>query len=84
MFGTGISKTGELVDMAVEMDIIKKSGSWFSYADAKLGQGRDFVVNLMEEKPELAAEIEAKVREKLRPTSSSDDISVQDETFEES
>ncbi len=84
MFGTGISKTGELVDMAVEMDIIKKSGSWFSYADAKLGQGRDFVVNLMEEKPELAAEIETKVREKLRPTSSSDDISVQDETFEES
>lgn len=82
MFGTGISKTGELVDMAVEMDIIKKSGSWFSYADAKLGQGRDFVVNLMVEKPELAAEIEAKVREKLRPASSDGDDQDQDEQQE--
>ncbi|MCQ2975575.1 MAG: recombinase RecA [Bacteroidales bacterium] len=66
MFGTGISAIGELIDMAVEMNIVKKSGSWFSYGENKLGQGRDAVVNLLKTNAELSAEIEAKVREQLK------------------
>ncbi len=65
MFGTGISKTGEILDMAVSMDIVKKSGSWFSYADTKLAQGRDAVLALLKDNQELLDEIEAKVREKI-------------------
>ncbi|MFA6778538.1 MAG: recombinase RecA [Paludibacteraceae bacterium] len=63
MFGEGISKTGELIDMGVEFGIIKKSGSWFSYNDSKLGQGRDASKLCMRDNPELAAEIEAKIKE---------------------
>ena len=62
MYGEGISKTGEIVDMGVENNIIKKSGSWFSYGDTKLGQGRDAVKQLMADNPELADEIEGKIR----------------------
>ncbi|MCS7020004.1 MAG: recombinase RecA [Cytophagales bacterium] len=62
MYGEGISKVGEIVDLASEMDIIKKSGSWFSYNGNKLGQGRDAVKNLLADNPELANEIEAKIR----------------------
>ena len=62
MFGEGISKTGEILDMAVDRDIIKKSGSWFSYDGNKLAQGRDAVKELMQDNPELTEEIEAKVR----------------------
>lgn len=65
MFGTGISKTGEILDLAVSMDIVKKSGSWFSYADTKLAQGRDAVLALLKDNQELLDEIEAKVREKI-------------------
>ena len=65
MYGEGISRTGELVDLGVELDLIKKSGSWFSYADTKLGQGRDAVKGLMLDNPELAQEIETKIVEVL-------------------
>lgn len=65
MFGEGISRVGELVDMAVEKNIIKKSGSWFSYKDSKIGQGRDTVKQVLLDNPELAEEIESQVRESL-------------------
>ena len=65
-FGEGISKVGELVDLGVEYNIIKKSGSWFSYEDAKLAQGRDAVKALLKDNPELCEEIEAKIMEVLR------------------
>ena len=65
MYGEGISKTGELVDLGVENDIIKKSGSWFSYGDTKLGQGRDAVKLLLADNQELADELEVKIREVL-------------------
>ncbi len=62
MFGEGISKMGEVIDLGVEHEIVKKSGSWFSYGDTKLGQGRDAVRQLLIDNPELAEEIEAKIR----------------------
>ena len=61
MYGEGISKTGEILDLAVEFEIIKKAGSWFSYGDTKLGQGRDAVKTLIKDNPELADELEAKI-----------------------
>jgi recombination protein RecA len=63
MFGEGISKAGEVVDLGVEFEIIKKAGSWFSYGDTKLGQGRDAVKQLLLENPELMEELEAKIKE---------------------
>lgn len=68
MFGEGISKTGEIVDLGVDCEIIKKSGSWFSYGDIKLGQGREGVKNLLRDNPELALELETKILEKLTGT----------------
>jgi len=65
MYGDGISKTGEIVDLGVDLNIIKKSGSWFSYGETKLGQGREGVKNLMKDNVELAQEIEAKIMEAL-------------------
>ena len=65
IFGEGISKLGEIVDLATEYDIIKKSGSWFSYGDSKLAQGRDAVKALLKDNPELCEELEAKIMEKL-------------------
>lgn len=65
VFGEGISKIGEIIDWGVEFNIIKKSGSWFSYGDRKLAQGRDAVKTLLMQDAELAAELEAKVREAL-------------------
>ena len=67
IFGKGISKTGEIIDLGVELNVIKKSGSWFAYGDTKLGQGRDGVKQLLEDNHELADEIEAKVVEALKP-----------------
>ncbi|MGF7139932.1 recombinase RecA [Roseimarinus sediminis] len=61
MYGEGISKTGEIVDMGVDYNIIKKSGSWFSYGETKLGQGRESVKNLIKDNPELALELETKI-----------------------
>ena len=66
VFGEGISKMGEIVDMGVELGIVQKSGSWFSYGTDKLGQGRDTVKQLLHDNPELAAEIENKIREKVK------------------
>ena len=65
MYGEGISKVGEIIDLGVDNGIIKKSGSWFSYGDRKLGQGRDAVKELLKSDEALMAEIEAKVREAL-------------------
>ncbi|HQV56090.1 MAG TPA: recombinase RecA [Chitinophagaceae bacterium] len=66
IFGQGISKTGEIVDMGTELGIVQKSGSWYSYNNDKLGQGRDSVKQLMVDNPELANEIEGKIREKIK------------------
>ena len=66
MYGEGISRTGEIVDLGVEYGIIKKSGSWFSYGDTKLAQGRDAVKNVLRENLELAAELEAKIMEAIQ------------------
>ncbi len=66
IFGEGISKTGEIVDMGVELGIVQKSGSWYSYNSDKLGQGRDAVKQLMMDNPEMANEIEGKIREKIK------------------
>ncbi|MDP7244307.1 MAG: recombinase RecA [Flavobacteriales bacterium] len=65
MFGKGISRFGEILDLAVDLDIVNKSGSWFAYNDTKLGQGRDAVKTMLEDNPELSEEIESKVREQL-------------------
>jgi recombination protein RecA len=65
MFGQGISKTGEIIDMGVELNVIQKSGSWFSYDTTKLGQGRDSVKQLLVDNPELSAELEGKIRAKI-------------------
>jgi recombination protein RecA len=65
MYGQGISKVGEILDIGVNYGIIKKSGSWFSYGDTKLGQGRDAVKSLIKDNPELAEELEAKIKEAI-------------------
>ena len=65
MYGEGISKVGEILDLGVAYEIVKKSGSWFSYGDTKLGQGRDAVKNLLKDNPELAEELEAKIKEAI-------------------
>ncbi len=62
MYGEGISKTGEILDLAVEFEIVKKAGSWFSYGETKLGQGRDAVKGLIKDNPELADELEQKIK----------------------
>mgnify|MGYP001388239388 CR=1 FL=1 len=66
MYGEGISKIGEIIDLGVDFEIIKKSGSWFSYGDSKLGQGRDAVKNILTDNPELRDEIQDKIIEKLK------------------
>ena len=65
MYGKGISKSGEILDLGVELEIIQKSGSWFSYKEEKLGQGRDSVKTILEDNPELISELETKIKEKL-------------------
>ncbi|WP_062057531.1 recombinase RecA [Aquimarina longa] len=66
MYGQGISKNGEIIDIGVDYEIIKKSGSWFSYQDTKLGQGRDSVKNLLNDNPELMEELEEKIKEAIK------------------
>ena len=66
MYGTGISKIGEIIDLGVNYEIIKKSGSWFSYGDTKLGQGRDAVKTLLEDNPDLMEELEGKIMGTLK------------------
>ncbi|PID91315.1 MAG: recombinase RecA [Bacteroidetes bacterium] len=65
LYGEGISKAGELIDMGVDLEILKKSGSWYSYGDTRLGQGRDAVKNLLRDNPELAEELEARIKATL-------------------
>lgn len=66
IFGEGISKVGEIIDMGVELNILQKSGSWFAYGDSKIGQGRDAVKQFLNDNPEVAAEIENKIRTALQ------------------
>jgi len=65
IYGHGISRKGELIDMGVDLNVIKKSGSWFSYNETKLGQGRDAVKQLLDDNPDLMEEIEARVKEAI-------------------
>lgn len=67
IFGEGISKVGEVIDMGVELNILQKSGSWFAYGDSKIGQGRDAVKAFLNDNPEVMAEVEAKIRAALQP-----------------
>jgi recombination protein RecA len=67
IYGEGVSKDGEIVDLGSELGVIKKSGSWYSYGDTKLGQGRDAVKQLFKDNPELAEEIELKIKELVKP-----------------
>nr|WP_298003147.1 recombinase RecA [uncultured Flavobacterium sp.] len=71
MYGEGISKTGEILDLAVDFEIVKKSGSWFSYGDTKLGQGRDAVKGLIKDNPELQEELEERIKEYIKEQRSS-------------
>ncbi|TXC82009.1 recombinase RecA [Luteibaculum oceani] len=66
MYGQGISRSGEILDLAVDHNVVKKSGSWFSYGETKLGQGRDSVKSLIEDNPELMAELEEQIKEALK------------------
>ena len=73
MYGLGISKVGEILDLGVELDIVNKSGSWFSYEGNKLGQGRDAVKQLLADNPELSDEIESKIRAKVNGETDQDE-----------
>jgi recombination protein RecA len=68
MYGKGISKVGEIIDIGVDLNIIKKSGSWFSYGETRLGQGRDSVKGIISDNPELMEELEHKIKEALAPS----------------
>ena len=65
MYGKGISRVGEVIDLGVDLGIVKKSGSWFSYGETRLGQGRDSVKNLLSDNPELMEELEAGIKAAL-------------------
>ena len=66
MYGEGVSKIGEILDLGVDYDVIKKSGSWFSYGDTKLGQGRDAVKELLKDNVELVEELSEKITEAIK------------------
>ncbi|MGY8712104.1 DNA recombination/repair protein RecA, partial [Bradyrhizobium sp. 18BD] len=66
MYGEGISKAGEILDLATELEIVKKSGSWFSYDGNRLGQGRDAVKQILKDNPELMVELEQKIKENVK------------------
>ena len=68
MFGEGISRVGEILDLGTEYGVLKKSGSWFSYEDSRIGQGRDAVKNVLRDNPELCDEIAAKLAEAMAQT----------------
>jgi recombination protein RecA len=68
LYGQGISKSGEIIDLGVDLNIIKKSGSWFSYGETRLGQGRDAVRQLIEDNPELMEELETKIKHAIAGT----------------
>ena len=66
MYGEGVSKIGEIIDIGVDYEIIKKSGSWFSYEDTKLGQGRDAVKTILKDNPDLMDELEVKIKDAIK------------------
>ena len=78
MYGAGISKVGEILDLGVELNIVKKSGSWFSYGETRLGQGRDAVKQLILDNPELMDELEGIIKEALSPSSKTAEVVEQD------
>ena len=79
MYGTGISRVGEIIDLAVKYDIINKSGAWFSYGETRLGQGRDNVKILLTKEKNLADEIDRKVRERFMQESKREQLKDKDE-----
>ena len=79
LYGKGISRFGELVDIAIALDIIKKSGSWFSYDGERLCQGKDNVKKILEDNPEMFAEIDAKVRAMSSDMSMNDEIDMDED-----
>ena len=79
MFGEGISRVGELIDMASEAEIVKKSGAWFSYGDQRIGQGRENAKSFLKQNPDMADEIEAKLREAVGITDAPDEPPVEEE-----
>jgi recombination protein RecA len=86
MYGEGISKVGEIIDIGSELNVIQKSGSWFSYEGNKLGQGRDSVKELLLDNPEMMEEIETKIRAKiagLKVVVTEDAIALDEEELEE-
>ena len=83
MYGEGISKVGEIVDIGAEFDIIQKSGSWYSYGDERIGQGRENVKQFLKENPAIQQEIEGKIRESLGMVAGSYTIAAHDEDDEE-
>jgi recombination protein RecA len=82
MFGEGISKMGELVDYGVKLDIIDKAGAWFSYGDAKIGQGKENAKVFLKDNPEIAKEIEDKILEAMGVNEQTDDTETSEEIDE--
>ncbi len=84
MFNQGISRSGELVDLAAEHDIIKKSGAWYSYGEQRIGQGRENAKGFLDENPDLAEEIEAQVRRAMGLTPDSEEPDAPEAAAEDS
>ena len=83
MYGEGVSKTGEIVDLGVDHDIIDKSGSWYAYGGSKIAQGRESAKNFLADNPEVALEIEQKIKDKIRGLNQPDEVeSLEPETEE--
>ena len=82
MYGEGISKLGEIIDLGVDLDILNKSGSWYSYGDTKLGQGREGVKDLLHDNPELADEVESKIRAVLMDSDVLEDLPTEEAVTE--
>ena len=74
MYGEGISKIGEIIDLGVDLNILKKSGSWFSYGETKLGQGRDSIKSILMDNPALAEELEEKIKNALGSPASTEEV----------
>jgi len=82
LYGTGISKSSEIIDMAIQLEIVEKSGAWFYYDGERLGQGKDNVRKLIESDKELMDKLEDLVREKVKNMDSGEDVSLSDDDFE--
>jgi recombination protein RecA len=74
LYGEGISKIGEIIDLGVDLNILKKSGSWFSYGETKLGQGRDSIKSILMDNPALAEELEEKIKKALGSPASKEEV----------